>query len=279
MPTVYDVANLAVKAVIANISARLGPWGDGEKQQTLLAFHNECPYTGDTLLDENGQLIPDVVWDHATPINRGFCGLHLIGNLLPTTHETNMEKGGYEPYDAFIQRTRPNDAEARIQQIEAFRNGVNYYQNVEALGNIQQIIELVYRQVVALLRATIDELAPEEPPQALPPNVNGPGIAPEIGPLPAGAAPAILFQPNQDDFIAAFQDGLHNAHQVRVNIHYLLVNGEQQDRIWECRQQTIIWLNATPRLIRSNVRGQQHYRTFRENPGIQSLMLSILPLV
>lgn len=187
MTTVYDAANAAVRALICGVSSNLGNFGDNEKQLTRAAFDNQCPYTGSPLFGEDGQPLAgvNIEWDHATPINRTYCGLHIVGNLLPTGVDTHRRKGN-RTFEEFLRDEDPNTADARIESICNFRNRVDiaYEQHVAAVNNLPQVVKIVYRQVVAMLEATIKELGPEQQANALAPEEQAGAVAAENPPPP-----------------------------------------------------------------------------------------------
>ena len=74
----------------------LGGLREDEWQETLEWFDGRCAYTGERLADGETER------DHAIPMNRTHCGLHLYGNLVPATREADRRKAGTH-YREFIQ--------------------------------------------------------------------------------------------------------------------------------------------------------------------------------
>ena len=92
-----------VRVVLSDAGELLGGLSEDEWCQTLDFFNHRCAYTGE-------KLGADGVRDHAVPVNRTHCGLHLYGNVLPTTRAANSEKGG-QHWREFVkgsEQARPN---------------------------------------------------------------------------------------------------------------------------------------------------------------------------
>lgn len=81
-----DVANLFVRCFLADVGEALGGCSDAEWAATLEFFGHRCAYTDVPLSPAT------TVMDHAIPINREHCGLHLVGNLVPATDDVNKRK-------------------------------------------------------------------------------------------------------------------------------------------------------------------------------------------
>src|SRR5438034_6431717 len=103
-----DVANAFIRCFLSDAAE----WAGGlltDKQwlDTLEYFEYRCVYADQPIS------LKEAVKDHAIPINKEHCGLHLYGNVLPCTAEANADKGA-KPYHEFVRD--PN----RRQKIEAF---------------------------------------------------------------------------------------------------------------------------------------------------------------
>ena len=96
-----DAANAFVRVILSDAGTMLGGLTEDEWRMTLEWFEGRCAYTGQTL-DEMER-------DHAIPMNRAQCGLHLYGNVVPATKEANRRKAG-KHYREFIE---DRDPEAR----------------------------------------------------------------------------------------------------------------------------------------------------------------------
>ena len=81
-----DAANAFVRVILSDAGAMLGGLTEDEWRKTIEWFDGRCAYTGQAL--DEGELERD----HAIPMNRTQCGLHLYGNVVPATKEANRRK-------------------------------------------------------------------------------------------------------------------------------------------------------------------------------------------
>ncbi len=140
-----DAANSFVRVVLSDAGELLGGLSEDEWQRTLAFFDHRCAYTGEKLGAE-------AVRDHAVPVNRTHCGLHLYGNVLPTTRAANSEKGG-QHWREFVEGS---EQAARIQEFIA-QSG--YEEKAELLGGLQAYCETMYRVVDGMCRTAKKVLA------------------------------------------------------------------------------------------------------------------------
>jgi len=94
-PTPGAVANTLVRNILTKAGLMAGGLSNEQWQQTLDAFDGCCAYTGTSLQG----IAPEK--EHAVPMNRTLGGLHVFGNVLPSTAEANRQKGGL-PYNVFL---------------------------------------------------------------------------------------------------------------------------------------------------------------------------------
>ena len=149
-----DVANLIVRNILADASRILGGFTEREWQDTLKYFGGRCAYTGVLLPDGNYER------DHAVPINRSHCGLHLYGNVLPATHDANSRKGGAHWRD-FI----ASDS-ARLAHIEEFVRQTGYQERAERLADLRGFCAMQYTLISDLCarsRAYLEWMASYDP--------------------------------------------------------------------------------------------------------------------
>ena len=66
-----DAANVFVRVLLSDAGAMLGGLKEDEWRKTLEWFDGRCAYTGQTLGEGETER------DHAIPMNRTHCGLHL----------------------------------------------------------------------------------------------------------------------------------------------------------------------------------------------------------
>ena len=120
-----DAANTFVRVILSDAGTLLGGLTETEWKTTLDWFEGRCAYTDDVLRkDQVGR-------DHAIPMNRKHCGLHLFGNVLPATREANRRKAG-KHYRDFI------DDRGRLERIEEFVRSTGYWERVLVFGKVLQ---------------------------------------------------------------------------------------------------------------------------------------------
>ena len=248
-----DAANTFVRVILSDAGAMLGGLTEAEWQQTLGWFDGRCAYTGREL--PNGQ----TERDHAIPMNRTHCGLHLYGNVLPATREANRQKAG-KHYRDFVQD------QGLLDRIETFIRSSNYWGRVSVFGDLRGHCEVQYRAIDALCRVNKRYLksllaillehdgggAPAEPrePEA---NPNREAVLPiSLEPSPAEAFRKALLRTKCAWIVETHRDGRRVA------------------RPWEARN-----ISATSNVI-GNLRSRPRYRKGEwKRLGIESLTVSI----
>ena len=135
-----------VRVILSDAGTKLGGLTETEWDQTLDWFAGRCAYTGEALVDGRMER------EHAIPINRTHCGLHLYGNVLPATKEANRQKAG-KHYREFVE-----DPD-RLERIESFVRQSRYWERVSVYGNLQRYCEAQYRSIAALCRVNSNYLA------------------------------------------------------------------------------------------------------------------------
>ena len=146
-----DAANAFVRVILSDAGAMLGGLTEDEWRKTLEWFDGRCAYTGQTL-DEG-----EMERDHAIPMNRAQCGLHLYGNVVPATKEVNRRKAG-KHYREFI------EDRVRLERIDEFLRESAYWERVADLGDLQRYCEAQYRAIDALCRVNRKYLTSLLPP-------------------------------------------------------------------------------------------------------------------
>ena len=81
-----DAANAFVRVILSDAGAKLGGLTEWEWERTLDWFEERCAYTREALLNGRSER------DHAIPMNRTHCGIHLYGNVLPVSTNANRQK-------------------------------------------------------------------------------------------------------------------------------------------------------------------------------------------
>lgn len=246
-----DAANVFVRVILSDAGTRLGGLTEAEWHQTLEWFDGRCAYTGDVLDDLMDR-------DHAIPMNRSHCGLHLYGNVLPSTQEANRQKAD-KHYRDFV------EVPDRLGRIESFIRESGYWEKVSVFGDLQRYCEAQYRSIDALCRVNrqyLDSLLPE--------NLDGGrGSGPEPDSLATvrreGETLPITLEPPA---VKAFKDALLRKGEARIlEIHR---DGQTIERRWNASN-----MSESSNVL-GNLRSRPRYRSGAWKPlGIQSLTVSV----
>lgn len=140
-----DVANTFIRCLLSDAGEILGGITDEQWSSTLEYFEYRCPYTGVAITDEYA------VKDHAIPINRDHCGLHLYGNVLPCTDEANRKKHRHHYSDFVTDRNR-------LEKIESFLEYTGYWEKARSLGDLQAYCKTQYEVITGLCQRNKDYL-------------------------------------------------------------------------------------------------------------------------
>ena len=147
-----DAANAFIRVLLSDAGEIAGGLSDDEWDKTLQYFGNRCAYTGQPVTKDS------VEEEHAIPINREHCGLHLYGNVLPATKQANCDKGRLH-YRDFV-----GDAE-RLRKIEDFMNEAGYHQRAKPFQGLRAYCESQYEVIKALCKTNrhyLESLLPED---------------------------------------------------------------------------------------------------------------------
>lgn len=248
-----DAANAFVRVILSDAGAKLGGLTPTEWDDTFKWFEGRCAYTGDALVD--GRMDRD----HAIPMNRKHCGLHLYGNVLPATKEANRRKTDRH-YRHFVE-----DPD-RLERIESFVRESGYWERVSVFGDLQRYCEAQYRSIDALCRVNrqyLDSLLPED-------LDDGPGNDPEppdsspVGRREGDTLPITLDPPMAE----AFKDALLRKREAWIlEIHR---DGRTIERRWNASN-----MSESANVI-GNLRSRPRYRRgVWKRLGIQSLTVSV----
>ena len=248
-----DAANAFVRVILSDAGAMLGGLNDDEWGRTLEWFEGRCAYTGQTLDERESER------DHAIPMNRAHCGLHLYGNVVPATKEANRRKAG-KHYRDFV------DDRDRLDRIDEFLRTSQYWERVADLGDLQRYCEAQYRAIDALCRVNRKYLSSLLPP------VEETGEESEMDPALAtptqhgeeGGLPIVLEPSPTSAFKAAL---LHQGHAWIVEIYR---DGRREIRRWNAARM------SESSGILGNLRSRPRYRKGAWEPlGLKSLSVSI----
>lgn len=247
-----DAANAFVRCILSQAGTLLGGLSENEWKRTLKRFHGRCAYTGETLA-KNG-----LERDHAIPMNRSHCGLHLFGNVLPATRSANRKKAS-KHYREFLK-----DDPERLDRIERFVRQSGYHERVAELGDLGRYSRAQYRTITklcevnenylrSLLPEELEETGPEDPSQP-----DAPGGMHESGTLP------IVFKPSGD----GFRKRLLKEGEAWITEIY-------RDRAVERLHWNAGNMSETSNVI-GNIRSRPRYRKGNwERLGIKSLQVSV----
>lgn len=133
-----DAANAFVRVILTDAGKLAGGLSPSEWARTLEYFDHRCAYTGISVTNQNLQK------EHAIPINREHCGLHLFGNVVPATKAANSSKGGRH-YKDFL-----NDPDRR-HRIARFMEEARYHKRIKPFEqHIQRLCQEQYERITAL---------------------------------------------------------------------------------------------------------------------------------
>jgi len=99
-----------------------------------------CAYTGKPVTKATA------VMDHAIPMNKRHCGLHLFGNLVPCISAANAEKH-YRHYREFL------SSPERVQRVDEWLRRIQYFRRVEAIANLPAVCSEKYALILQQCRA------------------------------------------------------------------------------------------------------------------------------
>lgn len=126
----------AQNAFIRNVLSNLGRESFSERDwgATKEWFSNRCAYCGAQT---------DLLIEHAMPINRESLGEHRLGNLVPSCHACNADKGSKD-FRSFL-----GDNVEAIAKIEEYMDSRNYVP-LEANEQISLVLNMAHKEVAAL---------------------------------------------------------------------------------------------------------------------------------
>ena len=152
-----DSANSFVRNLLCNIGEVLGGFSDSDLKKTRKYFNNCCPYTGCKLTAKNSVL------DHVIPLNRANCGLHLYGNIVPSSrqandgkHSKNFEEfllSDSEIFDGIDMKVRKE----RIEKIKEFQKQSGYLEKIDTMPNFEEFVQGKYKIVQQLASEVFQE--------------------------------------------------------------------------------------------------------------------------
>lgn len=169
-----DAANTFVRVILSDAGVLLGGFDEEDWGRTMDYFGGRCAYSGAVLRDG------DVDRDHAVPINKDHCGVHLYGNVLPTTRAKNRAKKNRHYRDVI-------DDPELLERVETFVADSGYTERVAAFGDLRPYCKSQYKAIVQLCqvnRSYLESLLPAEAGGEARRNPVDPVHGPSPGPLP-----------------------------------------------------------------------------------------------
>lgn len=140
-----DVANAFIRVLLSDAGELAGGLDDKEWDETLKFFCYRCAYTGEPVTKDS------VVKEHAIPINKDHCGLHLYGNVVPATSSANSKKGS-KHYGDYLK-----DID-KLKKIEDFMEKAEYHKRAELFQHLPAYCQPQYEVIKALCKSNRDYL-------------------------------------------------------------------------------------------------------------------------
>ncbi len=240
-----DAANLVIRCLLSDAGGLLGGLSETQWLQTLDYFGMQCAYTGQALLRET------TVKDHAIPINKDYCGLHVFGNVLPCTREVNADKH-HKHYRDFV-----TDG-VRLAKIENFIAQSGYWDRIKLLGNLYHFAATQYllvtricdgnrNYVKRILEPQFVDAQAAEVAQELSANIDHCALSP-LGISGIDVLP-IEFSPSPVEF---FKGALLERKRAWISTYY--ANGQTKIKPWNADH-----ITATSNII-TNLRSRREFR-------------------
>lgn len=140
-----DVANAFIRVLLSDAGELAGGLDDKQWDETLKFFCYRCAYTGESVTKDSA------VQEHAIPINRDHCGLHLYGNVVPATSSANSEKASQHYRDYLKDKDR-------LKKIEDFMEMAEYHKRAEIFQHLPAYCQAQYEVIKALCKSNKDYL-------------------------------------------------------------------------------------------------------------------------
>lgn len=153
-----DVANIFVRNLLCDLSDLLGGFSHTDWDNTLKYFENRCAYT-DIYLRKNDQ-----VKDHLIPHNRYDIGLHLYGNIVPSSKKANAAKSN-KNYKDFIQSNTSvlgnideDERKRRISKIDKFHEISSYSNKLKKIKKVLDLSQFIQHQYASIQNITKENI-------------------------------------------------------------------------------------------------------------------------
>ena len=156
-----DAANAFVRVLLSEAGRLAGGLNDDQWEYTLEYFGHCCAYTGER---------EDIVKEHAIPINKTHCGLHVYGNVVPATKKANSRKSDKD-YKEFLK----GDID-RLHRIERFMENARYRERTEPFNHIRRFCQTEYDHIIERCAKNKEHLRRLMPDNAIHVNHDGDGV-------------------------------------------------------------------------------------------------------
>lgn len=252
-----DAANAFVRVILSDAGQLLGGISNDEWAATWAYFDGNCAYTGQPLDPQ------EVERDHAIPMNREHCGLHIWGNVVPTSKAVNREKRDTH-YRDFVKD------ESLRERIDQLMEHAAYEERVASLGDLRNYCRAQYDAVDQLCRVNRRYLASLLPAPAHEADVGsvtpagGLSWARASSQAREGSLP-IAFDPAPEE---AFKEALLRARRAFITTYY--ADGRSETKTWNARR------FAASSHVSGNLRTRPQFRSGTwQKLGIQRIEVSI----
>ena len=215
-----DAANAFVRVILTiagDLLSEEGHFTKAEWEKTRKFFNDRCAYTGD-----DGKLEVD----HAIPMNRDYCGLHLYGNLVPAMRGANSGKRG-KTYAEYLGDDTPENRN-RKERIDQFMHESGYAEKAAKLGDLRKYCESQYdaiRSLSGVSKRYLESLLPspenENPSDSK--NSNGKNVT-----YSNGDTLQITLDPESPK---EFKDAFLKNRNAYITVHYM--DGRQETSRWQ----------------------------------------------
>ena len=142
-----DAANAFVRVLLSDAGELAGGLDAKQWDKTLEFFDYRCAYTGESVTKDSA------VQEHAIPINRDRCGLHLYGNVVPATKLANTDKRNRDYRDYL----KDKDVD-RLKKIEDFMEMTGYYTRAKPFQDLPAYCQTQYEVIKVLCNINKDYL-------------------------------------------------------------------------------------------------------------------------
>lgn len=150
---IANTKNSVVRSILNKISSDIELLTPDIEKNILKHFKNKCAYTGKTLVKKQ------IHFDHLIPCNKEYGGLYLPGNLVPTSSDINIKKGG-KNFKEFINNSdlfSSAEKEKKIKELENYQNIFKYPTDLINAKFIENLSE-IYSEIDSLLNTYVLKL-------------------------------------------------------------------------------------------------------------------------